>query len=207
MASLVEIRRASKSLLNCVKTDDIVGARKLLHGIERAEDKKLIVSRRNNCNAPLFDAALRGNADMVEFLVKEFQADMEERGLYEDEELRNFYEDDETPTRHLVTPLWCAAASNQLGVVKRLIELGADINASSDTGISPVLAACMLTNIDMVKFLVEHGSDIRKPNNNGTTCLVNSVQSMELCQLIIHHGADVNAQDVSGRPGSSSCHL
>ena len=198
MASLVEIRRASQSLLNCVKTDDIVGARKLLHRLERAEDRKLIVSRRNNCNAPLFVAALRGNADMVEFLVKEVQADMEEQGLYEDEELRNFYEDDETPTRHLVTPLWCAAASNQLGVVKRLIELGADINASSDTGISPVLAACMLTNIDMVKFLVEHGSDIQKPNNNGSTCLVNSVQSVELCQLIIHHGADVNAQDISG---------
>ena len=50
----------------------------------------------------------------------------------------------------------------------------------------------------VVKYLVENGADIRKPNINGGTCLINSVQSVDLCKFLIEKNADVNAQDNSG---------
>ena len=51
----------------------------------------------------------------------------------------------------------------------------------------------------MVKVLVEHGADINMANVNGGTCLINSVQSPELCKYLIERGTSVNAQDNSGK--------
>ena len=59
--------------------------------------------------------------------MKECYADLEERGEYDG--------------HGLVTPLWCAVATNKLEVVESLIELGANINAASAHGCTPVLSA------------------------------------------------------------------
>lgn len=50
-----------------------------------------------------------------------------------------------------------------------------------------------------VKFLAENGADIKKPNMNGGTCLINSVQSPELCLFLIRKGCDINAVDTQGK--------
>ena len=47
-----------------------------------------------------------------------------------------------------------------------------------------------------MKLLVSNNADIQKPNFNGETCLINSVQSVELCEFLLRHGANVNAQDI-----------
>ncbi|XP_043271024.1 protein fem-1 homolog C isoform X2 [Venturia canescens] len=85
--------------------------------------------------------------------------------------------------------------SGQLRVVKCLVRHGADINAVSDSGSTPVRSVCYMTRLEIVEYLVEHGADILKPNYNGGSCLINSVQSVELCTFLIKHGADVNASD------------
>ena len=108
------------------------------------------------------------------------------------------YEVQEDRSKHQVTPLWCAAVANKLDVVKLLIKHGADVNATSDTQSTPVRSACFMTNIEVVKYLVDNGADIHKPNINGGTCLINSVQSVDLCRYLIEKEADVNAQDNSG---------
>ena len=66
----------------------------------------------------------------------------------------------------------------------------------SDTGSTPVRSACFMTHLDIVTYLVENGADILKPNYNGGTCLINSVQSVPLCEFLLKHGANVNAQDI-----------
>jgi ankyrin repeat protein len=53
-----------------------------------------------------------------------------------------------------------------------------------------------MTHLDIVTYLVDNGADILKPNYNGGTCLINSVQSVPLCEFLLKHGADVNAQDI-----------
>lgn len=84
-------------------------------------------------------------------------------------------------------------------MVEILIKHHADINAVSDTGSTPVRSACYMTHYDIVRFLVLHGADINKSNYNGGTCLINSVQSVQLCEFLLEHGAAVNARDIQNK--------
>lgn len=144
---------------------------------------------RDGC-AVLFVVCKRGNVTIAEFLLNECDANIEQRGMFENPEDQSV---------HCVTALWCAAVSGILHVVKFLKRHGADINALSDTGSTPVRSACFMTNLEVVQYLVEHGADIQKSNYNGGTCLINSVQSLELCSYLISKGADVNAKDIQSK--------
>ena len=197
----MDIQEISTSLLECVHNDDVIGARSLIFGVNE-EDRKSIVANINNLNAPLFVAALRGNVDMVKFLVKECKADKEERGRYYCTAIGI------SETVHLVTPLWCAAISNKLEVVELLISLGADINAASDTGNTPLLYACKLMNVDVVKYLILHGADVKKADSDGETCLMIAIHhaiasdddenTEDIVQLLIDHDSDPYMRNKDG---------
>ncbi|QQP49780.1 Protein fem1 -like protein CG6966like, partial [Caligus rogercresseyi] len=124
---------------------------------------------------------------IVEYLVTTCSANIEQRGMYE-------VQDDHSV--HKVTPLWCAAVAGKVKVVELLVKHGADVNSESDTGSTPVRSACFMTHLEIVTILVKAQADIQRPNYNGGTCLINSVQSVELCEFLLKHGADVNAQDI-----------
>ena len=140
--------------------------------------------------APLFIACKRGHVEIVEYLITVCNVDLEQRGLYE-------VPDDHSV--HCVTPLWCAAVSGKLEVTKCLVEHGADVNSISDSGSTPVRSACFMTHLDIVSYLVENGADILRPNYNGGTCLINSVQSDQLCLYLLQHGALVNTRDIQSK--------
>ncbi|KAK7865662.1 hypothetical protein R5R35_006914 [Gryllus longicercus] len=149
-----------------------------------------VASRTENGCAPLFIACKRGHVEIVEYLVTVCGVDMEQRGMYEVPDDRSV---------HCVTPLWCAAVCGKLSVIKWLVEHGANVNAISDTGSTPVRSACFMTHVDVVSYLVEHGADILRPNYNGGTCLINSVQSVQLCLFLLQHGAAVNTRDIQNK--------
>lgn len=73
------------------------------------------------------------------------------------------------------------------------------MNAVSDSGSTPVRSACFMTHLDIVAYLVDCGADILKANYNGGTCLINSVQSVQLCLYLLEHGAKVNARDIQNK--------
>ncbi|CAD6241132.1 GSCOCG00009156001-RA-CDS [Cotesia congregata] len=152
--------------------------------------RKEIVSRIKDDCAPLFIACKRGHVEIVEYLITVCNADIEQRGMYEVPDDRSV---------HYVTPLWCAAVAGKLPVLKCLVSHGADVNAMSDTGSTPVRSACFMTHLDIVEYLVENGADILLANYNGGTCLINSVQSVELCTFLLRNGADVNARDIQNK--------
>ena len=134
--------------------------RNSLERLEKAERKDLvsIVSRSDGC-APLFVACKKGNLEIVEYLIETCGADIEQKGTYE-------VVDDKTS--HRVSPIWCAAVSGRLNIVKCLVKHGADVNSVSDTGSTPVRSACFMTHQEIVQFLVEQaGADIQLPNYNG----------------------------------------
>jgi hypothetical protein len=56
-----------------------------------------------------------------------------------------------------------------------------------------------MTHLDIVSYLVENGADILHPNYNGGTCLINSVQSVQLCEYLLQYGALVNASDIQNK--------
>lgn len=154
------------------------------HSLPKDARKDIVSRTREGC-APLFVVCKRGNLEIAEFLVNICGADIEQRGLFENPE---------DQTVHLVTPLWCSSVSGKLPIVMYLVRVGADINAVSDSGSTSVRSSCFMTNMEIVEFLVENGADIKKPNYNGGTCLINSVQSVQLCSYLISKAADVNGE-------------
>jgi ankyrin repeat protein len=135
-----------------------------LERLEKAERKEIvsIVSKQDEC-APLFIACKKGNLEIVEYLIENCGADVEQKGTYE-------VVDDKAS--HRVSPLWCAAVAGRINIVKCLVKHGANVNSVSDTGSTPVRSACFMTHQDIVQFLVEQaGADIQLPNYNGTITL------------------------------------
>ncbi|XP_065348180.1 protein fem-1 homolog C [Cloeon dipterum] len=152
--------------------------------------RKEIVSRELHGCSPLFVACKRGHVDIVDYLLTTCDADVEQRGLFEVPDDRSV---------HCVSPLWCAAVSGRLEVIKCLLAHKADVNAISDSGSTPVRSACFMTHLDVVQLLVENGADIHRANYNGGTCLINSVQSVQLCKLLLENGAEVNTRDIQNK--------
>ena len=157
-------------------------------------DRKDVVSNVSNGCAPLFLACKNGSAEVVEYLISKCNAPIEQPGLFEVEE---------EGVRHSVTPLWCAAVSGRLAVVRVLLRHGADVNAVSDSGSTSVRSVCYIVrpgletcHLAIIRALVTAGANIHLSNHFGGTCLINSVQSAELVKYLIRHGADVNAEDV-----------
>ena len=160
--------------------------RNRLEKLSREERKELVSRAKEGCT-PLFVSCKKGNVEIVDYLIEECGADVEQKGVYEVPDDRSI---------HYVTPLWCSSVAGKLPVVKCLVKRGANVNSVSDTGSTPVRSACFMTHSDIVQFLVQSGADILKANYNGGTCLINSVQSVPLCEFLLKHGALVNAQDI-----------
>jgi len=158
------------------------------------KDRTDVVTKMIDGCAPLFLACKNGSAEVAEYLLGKCNAPIEQKGLFEVLE---------EGVSHSVTPLWCAAVSGRLTVVKVLLRFGADVNAVSDSGSTPVRSACYIvrpglnsSHMEIIRALVEAGANIQLPNHFGGTCLINSVQSPELVEYLITSGADVNAEDV-----------
>nr|CAD7202982.1 unnamed protein product [Timema douglasi] len=163
--------------------------RRRLEPFPREVRKEIASWVKDGC-APLFIACKRGHVEIVQYLITVCNVDLEQKGLYEVPDDRSV---------HLVTPLWCAAVSGKLPVIKCLVEHGADVNATSDTGSTPVRSACFMTHLDIVAYLLENGADVLRANYNGGTCLINSVQSVHLCLCLLQHGASVNTCDIQNK--------
>lgn len=179
---------SAKELHRLIKLDGLVKAKLLLKNNMKYDKQKIVNELVQDVTA-LFLAAVEGRVNFVHYLIEECNADLEKPGIFVVAQDKG---------RHKVTPLWAAAVSNRLEVVKILLKAGAQVNALSDTGSTPVRSACFMTNIDVIKTLIEYGADIHKANKNGGTCLINAVQSAELCQILLDHGVALNKADMSG---------
>ena len=82
----------------------------------------------NGC-APLFLACRNGSAEVVEYLVTRCGAPIEQKGQFEVSRVMRIVslvtcdgdQVEEEGVRHSVTPLWCAAVSGRLAVVRVLL--------------------------------------------------------------------------------------
>ncbi|KAK6822842.1 hypothetical protein PG987_014387 [Apiospora arundinis] len=92
----------------------------------------------------LANAVTHGNIDMAELLIK--------RGRFSIN----------TNTQGGRTCLHIASARGYIGIVKLLVDQGADINTVSEDGLTSLTLASTGGYIDTVKFLVERGADVNK---------------------------------------------
>ncbi|XP_047536028.1 protein fem-1 homolog B isoform X1 [Vanessa atalanta] len=98
------------------------------------------------------------------------------------------------------TALWCAAGAGHLGIVKRLVRAGANVNHATKTLSTPLRAACFDGRLDIVKYLVRHGADIHKANKYNNTCLMIAAYKghLDVVQFLLDSGARVDERALCG---------
>jgi len=72
------------------------------------------------------------------------------------------------------TPLiWATIRSglNNKEVVEVLLDLGADINAQNNNGMTALMEAILHDNVEAAKILIERGADIHLTNRHGSTAV------------------------------------
>ncbi|XP_055848375.1 alpha-latrotoxin-Lhe1a-like [Episyrphus balteatus] len=95
--------------------------------------------------------------------------------------------------------LHIAVQNKQLEVAKLLLNHEADVNARDETGKAPLFYSIKNSDLNMTKLLISQGARIEKENCFILHIAVQNKQ-FELAQLLLNHGADVNARDKCNEP-------
>ena len=100
--------------------------------------------------------------------------------------------------------------SGNLREVKKALEQGADVNASTwrwkppyigmscSVGITGLHAAALKGNADLADMLLNYGADVNDEDSKGRTPLHFAVEDDEntrIVKLLLRHGANINARD------------
>jgi ankyrin repeat protein len=89
-----------------------------------------------------------------------------------------------------------AAANNHVGVAEALLNKGADVNAKTEKGSTPMSIAAKQGAVDMVKCLLKH-----KVNIDESRALFHAAfcrETTEVMDILLKAGADINAPDPQG---------
>ena len=111
---------------------------------------------------PLHSAASHGNIDLVSKLVLNYEADVNARSVHNWTPLHSSCQG----FRH---PL--AKSDGQLfsDVARLLLERGADVDAQTDSGSTPIHIAALNGRVEVVRVLLEHGAKSGVENGEGKT--------------------------------------
>ena len=90
-----------------------------------------------------------------------------------------------------------------VGVVKLLLERGANVNAQDMCDMTPLHLASYYGRLEIVQVLLHHGARVDMKDNRGQTALHLVLEGnrnvgrdgIRIVRLLLEHGADTNAQD------------
>lgn len=99
------------------------------------------------------------------------------------------------------TPLIYATISESYPIMKKLIDLGADVSARNEDGAAAIHFAAGDGNLERVKLLHQSGSGILETSKSGSPLhWAASKGHVEVIEYLISHGADVNQVGENGVP-------
>jgi ankyrin repeat protein len=98
------------------------------------------------------------------------------------------------------TALHWAVHNQDADLVQRLIKAGADGKAANEFGATPLSEAAIVADTGILRQLIAAGVNVDEPNAEGQTALmvVARTGNVEAAQLLLSHGAKVNATEQWG---------
>ena len=98
-----------------------------------------------------------------------------------------------------LSPLHRACYEGHIGVVRLLVEHGADVNTKNSNGWTPLQVSCSMDmdRLEIAKILIQNGADLDSKSNDGETALHESCcfgRWLATKLLMVENGADVNAR-------------
>jgi ankyrin repeat protein len=98
------------------------------------------------------------------------------------------------------TPLH-AASGNWPDAIPVLLEAGADANAKSTTGRTPLMQAAYGNQIPAMDHLIEAGANLEDRDKEGTTALILAARAgkAEVLEWLLDHGSNIGAKDDRGK--------
>lgn len=95
-----------------------------------------------------------------------------------------------------LTKLHIAIKNQDINMIKKLIEQGADINIRAEYNYTPIQYACLSNNYEAVKILLENNANILNEELLHIVCVLGN---QRLLKLLIEYGCNVNELDKYGR--------
>jgi len=161
------------------------------------EISRVVATKLRTGSTCLLISSRNGHVDVVQYLVLECGADVEQTGSvsFDGETIEG------------ATPLWCAAAAGHIDVVSKLIDTGANVNKTTLTNSTPLRAACFDGHLDIVKLLVEKGADIEIANRHGHTCLMIACYKghLNIVKFLLGLNAEINRKSIKGNTALHDC--
>ena len=162
-------------------------------------------------SSPFISAVVAGDLTIVQALLKEQQADMNEttnlgRTAMWHAAAKNHLEimhvlfehgaDKEKTGRCNESPLWIACTKGHLAIVQLLLENGADIETADTSEYSPLIIATTCGELAVVRHLLEQGANRDKVTFDDWTSLHWAAHNghLEIAKLLMSYGADLNAR-------------
>jgi beta-lactamase regulating signal transducer with metallopeptidase domain len=98
------------------------------------------------------------------------------------------------------SPLHLAVRNANVGIVRALVENGAELNKPDPEGNLPIHIAVQVADSDIVELLVSHGADLLQVDqaNNTPLHLAAMVAKPDIVKTLLNHGANVNVTNSEG---------
>lgn len=105
------------------------------------------------------------------------------------------------PEHHETALQYCVQTSDSIQAVQTLIELGADLNAKTKYGETPLIATCKdSSKVPIAKCLLQHKARVKVADSRKRTALHYACEggNSSIIPLLLQAGAEVNATDDFG---------
>lgn len=105
------------------------------------------------------------------------------------------------------TPFHIAVVSGRAGLIRLLLEKGANISSrKKDDGETPLITAVRIGRTDIIGLMLEAGGDVNASDDDGTTALMYAAthtprdpdRAVDIATLLLAAGADPHARDANG---------